>query len=79
MSLVSRELIKQAREEEKSQQDDRMYFIDKALTCCGNNDLEGAKQALKRLKLMEDVLLVYRLHSNEIDWNDKSFCRVTQE
>jgi hypothetical protein len=76
MSLVSRELIEKARETEKLQQDDRMYFIDKALTFCGNNDLEGAKQALKRLKLMEDALVVYRLHKHEIDWNDTS-CRVT--
>ena len=79
MSLVTRELINQAHLPNKDQQDDRMYFINKALSCCDNNDITGAKQALKRLKLMEDALIIYRLNRNEIDWNDKSLWRVTQE
>ena len=46
---------------EQEQKSDRMYFINKALVCCDNNDIKGAKQALKRLKLMEDALIVYKL------------------
>jgi hypothetical protein len=73
MSLVSREIIEQARETAKLQQEDRMYFIDKALTCCGNGDVGGAMQALKKLKLLEES----SLQCQEIDWNYKSLWRFT--
>lgn len=48
----------------ETQKSDVLYFIDKALVCCDNNDIKGAKQALKRLKLMEDSLIVYKLSRN---------------
>ena len=45
------------------EQSDMSYFIEKALTCCYNNDVQGAIQSLKRLKLLEDALIIYTHHT----------------
>lgn len=66
MSITTKEFINQTEESVDAAQSDISYFIDKALTCCENNDIKGAKQALKRLKLMEDSLLSYRLSRRNI-------------
>lgn len=72
MSQTTRNLIKQAEEMQNAQQSDMMYFIDKALAYCDSNDINGVRQQLKRLKLMEDALITYRLTRKEIDWKDTS-------
>jgi hypothetical protein len=40
---------------------DKMYFIDKALEYCNTNDIDGIRQSLKRIKLLEQSDIIYRL------------------
>lgn len=46
----------------KPQMDDIEYFLRKALTCFENKDLNGVEQSVKRLHLMFDAHIIYRLH-----------------
>lgn len=68
MSRRTRNLIQKT--EVLDCQSDRIYFINKAIACCDRNDTYGAMQELKRLKLLEDAAIIYRLTRKEIDWND---------
>jgi hypothetical protein len=45
-----------------NQMDDIKYFLKKAINCFNNNDMKGVEQCIKRLHLMFDALIIYRLH-----------------
>jgi hypothetical protein len=57
------QIIQQA--EMLADKSDKMYFINKALDYCNTNDIDGIRQSLKRIKLMEQSDIVYR-HVKEI-------------
>jgi hypothetical protein len=42
--------------------DDIIYFLEKAIKCVEQNDTEGVTLCLKRINLMHDALIIYRLH-----------------
>jgi len=48
--------------DQTDQMDDIEYFLKKALTCFKNKDMKGVEQCIKRLHLMFDALIIYRLH-----------------
>jgi len=41
--------------------DDIQYFVDKMVCYFNNNDIKNAIKMYKRLKLMEDADIIYRL------------------
>jgi hypothetical protein len=45
-----------------NQLDDIEYFLKKATLCFQNKDMKGVEQCVRRLYLMFDALIVYRLH-----------------
>jgi hypothetical protein len=58
---ISNDNLKPTETTKTDEQLDILYFIDKVLDCCDKNDVMGAKLALRRLKLMEDADITYRL------------------
>jgi hypothetical protein len=78
MSHITRTIIQHTGQLQASQQSDRLFFINRAMECCDRNDTYGAMQDLKRLKLMEDADIIYRLTKKDIDWNDMSLATTTQ-
>jgi hypothetical protein len=48
--------------QQDTQIDDIQYFLKKALDAINCYDFEGAKVCIKRLYLMNDALITYRLH-----------------
>lgn len=46
----------------ETQKDDILYLLDKAMLYVRDNNMVEAEKCIKRLKLMHDALIVYRLH-----------------
>ena len=46
---------------EIEQKEDIIYFVDKAISYCYNNDIENALVQLKKIKILEEADIVYTL------------------
>lgn len=65
MKKPTKNLIEQ-RADMLGEQSDKMYFINKAIAYCDSNDMAGVKRELRRLKLLEDADIIYRLSRKDM-------------